>query len=673
MHPALSARLAESGLTPATATRLGLRVLVPATTKQRGFSRDPRLALEIPYHDAQGKPIGFSRVRFLDKAPGFGAFAQKGQRYSQQKDSGVHVYFPRSQPWSFLSQDPNARSPGDVLITEGELKAAAGCQAGFPTLGLGGVWSFRDRASLFLPALDALVWQDRRVYIVYDSDVRAKLPVRQALLALSEQLHQRGARPYEVILEAQDDGQKQGLDDFLLAQGVRALAQLMIDAPEYRISHALRNGWADRFVIVGDQSAIFDRSKSIFYSAGNFQTLFQDQRIVIPMPTARGLVPKEVPLPKAWLRWPLKLRADTMDILPDQPAFVIQDGHTILNRWQGWGVPSVRGGIEPWRKLLHGLFEDAEREALVERWIAWQVQNPGRKISWAVLVWDALSGTGKSFLGYVMGGLFGKGFQEIKAEELFSDFNGHLHGTQLVMVDELGKSEKRRESAYLKTAISRQTILVNEKFQKPYTVPDRCNYYLTSNEPDPVNVDAFDRRLFVHQVKRRSLDPAWLQGELHRWAHEGDPLERHRGKGIAALRYHLERVDVSSFNAFTAPPMTDDKRQLVRAASRGVDVFVAELLEGSESLERDLFTAPELAVRARDVLHEPISTQALSRALRRAGCQPVNRGNLVAWHSGRTTIWALRRQEHWAKQDHKSIVQYLDAHTFKSPSLGAIE
>jgi len=660
-HPAFLARLRESGLSTEDARKLGLRVLTPQQTFKRGFSKTPRLALEIPYHDSKGKAIGFSRVRFLDAPGGFLAAAKKPRRYSQTPDSGVHIYFPRTARWDFLFSPPTEDKPGDLLITEGEFKAACAVRFGFPTLGLGGVWSFRDKTSLFLPALEKILWKDRRVYIVYDSDVRTKEPVRLALLHLCHQLFQRGAQPFEVMLDL-SSSEKVGLDDFLVAKGPRAFAACMEAAKEYEISRVLQaEGWGDRFVLVGDQTAVFDRKKALFHGLNDFHQLYQDVTAPMMTPSQGGVLKlKASPLTKAWMRWPLKLRADTLDIIPNQPAFVHQDQRIVLNQWRGWGVPSIKGPVGPWKKLLHGLFDDPDKERLVERWCAYQVQHPGQKITWAVLIWDTLSGTGKSFLGYIFGGIFGDGFQELKAEELYTDFNGHLHGKQFLMVEEVGKSEKRRESAYLKTAISRQTILVNEKYMRTFRVPDRCNYYLTTNEADPVNIDSFDRRLFIHQVKTRRLPPDWLRGELHRWASNGKrPL--FRGRGISHLRYYLEHeVDVRDFNPFAEPPFTEDKHQMVRLSARGVDAWIIELLADRDRLDRDLYTAQELAIRCNSDMNEPVGAHLMARGLKRQGCHTVNGGRTCNFHEHATTLWCLRRVEYWIKQPHAVIQKYME-------------
>ena len=69
----------------------------------------------------------------------------------------------------------------ELLITEGEKKALASTQAGFPCIGLVGVNGYKpkNRAAL-LPALESIAWKGRPVFIAFDSDVTSKAEVQAA-------------------------------------------------------------------------------------------------------------------------------------------------------------------------------------------------------------------------------------------------------------------------------------------------------------------------------------------------------------------------------------------------------------------------------------------------------------------------------------------------------------
>lgn len=82
----------------------------------------------IPYFDIVGFPTPFYRCRLFD-------FSIK---YKQPKGTNNRVYFPPK-----FQKTLNGHKY--VIITEGEKKAACATKYGFPTVGLGGVYSWRNR------------------------------------------------------------------------------------------------------------------------------------------------------------------------------------------------------------------------------------------------------------------------------------------------------------------------------------------------------------------------------------------------------------------------------------------------------------------------------------------------------------------------------------------------
>ena len=83
----------------------------------------------IPYFDIEGKPLPFYRVRVTSQ--------NNNHRYIQPRGLPNHIYFP-----PIFRNALNGHSY--VIITEGEKKAAAACRSGFPSVGIGGVYNWRN-------------------------------------------------------------------------------------------------------------------------------------------------------------------------------------------------------------------------------------------------------------------------------------------------------------------------------------------------------------------------------------------------------------------------------------------------------------------------------------------------------------------------------------------------
>lgn len=199
--------LARSGLTESDARKLRIAPM-PFFGPTDGY--------RIPYFALDGSPTDYYRDRLFDNP---------NQKYNQARKSTPRAYFPPllEQSWKEVARDTSA----PVLIVEGEKKAAAGCKAGFPTIGIGGVdsWSAKKR---MIPDLAAFPWKGRPAVIVFDSDVVRNATVRAARDRLGAALREKGAGV--VAVDLPDDGKnKVGLDDYLVARGPKALAKLLRD------------------------------------------------------------------------------------------------------------------------------------------------------------------------------------------------------------------------------------------------------------------------------------------------------------------------------------------------------------------------------------------------------------------------------------------------------------
>ena len=106
-----------------------------------------------------------------------------------------------------------------IFFTEGEKKAVKATSEGFPCIGLSGVWCFKDKENDFLPELDELNLKHRKCYICFDSDITHKFQVRRAELRKTVELMNRGAQVFAIRLPNEENGEKNGLDDYLVRHG----------------------------------------------------------------------------------------------------------------------------------------------------------------------------------------------------------------------------------------------------------------------------------------------------------------------------------------------------------------------------------------------------------------------------------------------------------------------
>jgi len=205
------AKLQSCGLTPETWSRAQLHSGSVDEVKDVLGYGGVGTGLLIPYDDT------YSRVRIDHPGP-------DGKRYRSPRGKGNRLYVP-----PIIDKVALTDVRQTLYITEGELKALAAAQTGFPTVALPGVWAWKTRLhgqSLSIPDLAQVTWKDRTVVIVFDSDLAEKPPVAWAEHSLCQELRRRAATVYVLRLPDGPQGEKLGLDDFLVAHGVEAFRRL---------------------------------------------------------------------------------------------------------------------------------------------------------------------------------------------------------------------------------------------------------------------------------------------------------------------------------------------------------------------------------------------------------------------------------------------------------------
>jgi len=252
LHPEYLEDLRRSGLTDETIQAAGIYTVPPDEIGKKlgGMGNGVVSALAFPYpgHD------GFERYKVW-----WGEGRQeKAPKYLQRGGTPNHLYCP---PGVDLASD------SQLLITEGEKKVLSLWQAGFQVVGVGGVWNFLEKGdgeeSRPIPDLDLVNWR-RPVKVLFDSDGHANPMVRLAAWRLARELAGRGATVSVLFLPHGPNGQKQGADDYLVAHGPEALADLLTTSWSYDPAlneHEAEIHWLLRGIT--PESAVFDKLKAL--------------------------------------------------------------------------------------------------------------------------------------------------------------------------------------------------------------------------------------------------------------------------------------------------------------------------------------------------------------------------------------------------------------------------
>jgi hypothetical protein len=211
-----------SGISPGVVAERGY---VTAKTKAElmrlAFSVAQQLAPApvIPMYGPTGKLLTH---QIKPDSPRIGS---KGKliKYETPRNSKVRLDVHPSQ--ADRMEDPTI----PIWVTEGVKKADYLVSRGQCVVALQGVWCWQSKG-IPLPEWEDIRLYGRTVFVVFDSDVMVKDSVQAALEGLVDFLEGCGATVQVIYLPDTQDGDKQGVDDYLVAGGaVEELKAMAVD------------------------------------------------------------------------------------------------------------------------------------------------------------------------------------------------------------------------------------------------------------------------------------------------------------------------------------------------------------------------------------------------------------------------------------------------------------
>ena len=587
----------------------------------------------LPYFNVNGKVTETVRFRFLEDLLGK---KDKVVKYSQPKGTEPHLYFPPCINWKKIANDPTIT----ICFTEGEKKAYAASKAGIPTIGLGGVWSFKSKKlrKELIDDFKDIVLNNRKVLICYDNDIRSNEDVSNALHAFAKALSNVGAKAFNKLLPF-NPYQKIGLDDYLLTNSKKDFNKL---EEETFTGLEELNELNNKTAYIEAVGKFYIFNSNIFVSSSQLKNdVFSHHEIETSTQPENAA--------NVWLKWPSRRTHKRLTYKPAQPQ-VTDDNE--YNLWKGWGCLPNKGSIKPFLEVVKKVFDgDKVLMQWFLDWVAYPIQYPATKMLTGILFQSIEQGTGKSSLGLAVGAMYGDNYKLVDDIQLHNNsFNEWAVNKQFILGDEISGKDKRADSDKVKNLITRPTITINKKFQPTYDVPDCINYIFTSNHPDALNIEPDDRRMFIHRIK-------YGKGITLK---QGIALEKFRlGKGKEYLLHYFinEHKITKGFDHRARPPMTEAKEDLIDHSLTDIERFLMNISKspdallvtaGGEPLKGDLYTTEDM-VKLYEMKYPKVNVTgtAMGKALNKI----FNHSEKMATGTlkGQQNLRALRNIEKWRK------------------------
>ncbi len=352
----------------------------------------------------------------------------------------------------------------------------------------------------------------------------------------------------------------------------------------------LRKGWYAKssdevnfygnIMFIAEQNQFYDRQKRLWYTPEAFQNSFSHL---------------DDEAKKQALTQQMVSKVDKLDFAPEQPAVFEDMGITYGNSWLKSDVRNgAAGDASPW--LAH--FDTlgwGEHKQLLLQWMAFTLRNPAEKINYAIIL-GGHEGSGKDFLLYPLLHAMSHQAQVIGGDELLSDFNNYLMGTKYLHVNETELGDNKdadKVSTRFKAlaAAPPDTLRVNDKGVKAFNIRKVVNVSMTTNSMTPIKVNGVSRRMLALwsdldvRGDDMNMKPEWARfwRETWHWMKSG---------GVDyCIDYLFNHVDLSDFDAGTAPPATEFMRQIVESSKSVVEITLDNLVRNGVSFfANDLVT-----------------------------------------------------------------------------------
>jgi len=575
---------------------MGLAITSPeGATGDLGFApKDQLKHLErLPYYGLDAQPLidpklGIEFVRYRIERPDKWVPTPKGTKDSQGNPvrdrkyispygSSTFVYLPRLEGlnWADVAVNPSI----EIYITEGEFKAYTFSKYAGACIGLTGVQAFGKNDAPFPEPFNHFSHLDRVYYIVFDADSESdydnplKSTVRDAALRLASKLSVKGGKVFllniartATFMKAReaDSEAKMGVDDYLHAGGtLEELKATQTSAVQCEDMAYLRNTYA---YYTGEGPHIVNVVTGNIYKTSVFEHELERHRTRL-IEGPRSL--KKVYVASEFLELRDKPVIERKVFWPHHPPGYDAE-NKLYNEWRGFAIEGAvasaelyNGVVAVWRKFIGGLYGVPEQAEYAEKFIADIFQNPGRKTTKAILLMTPLTGIGKSLQGEILRELIGPNHSvAIELDRSMDKFNAPLARKLFLQMDEASGRFSGHESK-LDDLITSDTVMIEKKGFDPIVVDNFTRIFMTSNALVPIRIPAEGRRIFVTgPIMLASDKPIWSA-----WVGAVAAKLLKSAEGLAALRWYLDRVDLTGWNPTEHVMVTPQMLRLVEVSN----------------------------------------------------------------------------------------------------------
>lgn len=234
---------------------------------------------------------------------------------------------------------------------------------------------------------------------------------------------------------------------------------------------------------------------------------------------------------------------------------------------------------------ISNVLECQREQRILLDWLAYIVQNAGKRINWAILLQGA-QGTGKSYFAKVLEWVLGSNAKSLDPSALGERFTGWAHGSVVNIVEEIRikGDDKWRIMDRLKPFITNSMIQIEEKGRDHRTVPNFTNYLLLTNYKDALPITNDDRRFCVMYGRIQNEQELFdFFGGREQTADYFENLFSESEKHAGTIKSFLLKYNISDeFKASGRAPDTSSRQAMIQATISPEQCSVEDLINKNE-------------------------------------------------------------------------------------------
>jgi hypothetical protein len=317
--------------------------------------------------------------------------------------------------------------------------------------------------------------------------------------------------------------------------------------------------------------------------------------------------------------------------------------------------PEKQKDLEPFLELMeHIATIEKERNHVLDI-LAFIIKKPWQKVKTITVIYTKHQRFGKGTLFDTLVDILGETNCEPTDVKGVLDKGVTFAEKQLVLVDEVKSvgdfSEKANFINDLKKIGTETRIQQRRLYQDYKVITTQTNYLIFTNNPDALNIEAEDERLFVIANENERKPQSWYKA-YHKWRED---------KGSSYVYWYLKNRNLAKFDPMAPPPMTEGKKAMREETGHPLTKKIHEWIDEG----RHPFSLDE-CIRGTTELAEYISkhdkgahvryvndTKQLKRSLEACGCEFIGQV-LHKLRNEKPTLFLYRNQKEMLEKHKKS-------------------